>query len=63
MMMIQMMITMMIQMMMSDDDVDDEEYGWDSERKNFRMPGEFMSLINSYIDEGEQRRRDRGRGI
>ena len=44
----------------SDDDSDDEEYGWDSERKNFRMPGEFMSLINSYIDEGEQRRRDRG---
>jgi hypothetical protein len=38
-----------------DDDDDDEEYGWDSERKNFRMPGEFMSLINSYIDE----RRDR----
>ena len=34
-----------------DDDDDDEEYGWDSERKNFRMPGEFMSLINSYIDE------------
>ena len=45
-----------------DDEDDDEEYGWDSERKNFRMPGEFMSLINSYIDEGEQRRRDRGQG-
>ena len=46
----------------NDDDSDDEEYGWDSERKNFRMPGEFMSLINSYIDEGEQRRRDRDEG-
>ena len=58
--MIQMMITMMIQMMIQMMIHDDEEYGWDSERKNFRMPGEFMSLINSYIDEGEQRRRDRG---
>ena len=44
----------------SDDDVDDDSYGWDSERKKFRIPGEFMAIINSYIDEAKQRQRDRG---
>ena len=66
MMMIQMMITMMIQMIHDDDDDDDDDDdsdGWDSERKKFRMPGEFMAIINSYIDEAKQRQRGRGRGI
>ena len=47
----------------NDDDDDDDSDGWDSERKKFRMPGEFMAIINSYIDEAKQRQRGRGRGI